>query len=231
MQFDSFKIGEVSSIDPARCTARVIFDDENSMVSYDLPIMQRNSFGNRDYQMVDVGEDVLCLFRGDGFEDGVIIGSFYAGDVEPPETTADRRTVVFKDGTRICYDRASHTLTVTIAGTVIVFDRQTGSITVPESASVFCKTALVQASESVTIDSPNTLFTGNIKVQGLITGQGGFTVTGLIYGIEKGLSQAETLAFASAVSAFAVSQSNVGVSDIALLEPILANVKISVIEG
>lgn len=178
MQFDNFKIGEVSSIDPARCTARVIFDDENSMVSYDLPIMQRNSYGNCDYQMPDIGEDVLCLFRSDGFEDGVIIGSFYAGDVEPPETTADRRTVVFKDGTRICYDRASHTLTVTIAGTVIVFDQQTGSITVPESASVFCKTALVQASESVTIDSPDTLFTGNIKVQGLITGQGGFTVTG-----------------------------------------------------
>lgn len=178
MQFDNFKIGEVSSIDPARCTARVIFDDENSMVTYDLPIMQRNSLGNRDYQMPDIGEDVLCLFRSDGFEDGVIIGSFYAGDVEPPETTADRRTVVFKDGTRICYDRSSHTLTVTIAGTVIVFDQQTGSITVPESASVFCKTALVQASESVTIDSPDTFFTGNIKVQGLITGQGGFTVTG-----------------------------------------------------
>lgn len=178
MQFDNFKIGEVSSINPARCTARVIFDDENSMVTYDLPIMQRNSLGNRDYQMPDIGEDVLCLFRSDGFEDGVIIGSFYAGDVEPPETTADRRTVVFKDGTRICYDRASHTLTVTIAGTVIVFDQQTGSITVPESASVFCKTALVQASESVTIDSPNTFFTGNITVQGLITGQGGFTVTG-----------------------------------------------------
>ncbi len=178
MQFDNFKIGEVSSINPARCTARVIFDDENSMVTYDLPVMQRNSLGNRDYQMPDIGEDVLCLFRSDGFEDGVIIGSFYAGDVEPPETTADRRTVVFKDGTRICYDRASHTLTVTIAGTVIVFDQQTGSITVPESASVFCKTALVQASESVTIDSPDTLFTGNIKVQGLITGQGGFTVTG-----------------------------------------------------
>ena len=62
-------------------------------------------------------------------------------------------------------------------------------------------------------------------------GAGDSMVAGLIYGIEKGLSQAETLAFASAVSAFAVSQSNVGVSDIALLEPILANVKISVIEG
>ena len=62
-------------------------------------------------------------------------------------------------------------------------------------------------------------------------GAGDSMVAGLIYGIEKGSSQAETLAFASAVSAFAVSQSNVGVSDIALLEPILANVKISVIEG
>lgn len=178
MQFDNFKIGEVSSIDPARCTARVIFDDENSMVTYDLPIMQRNSLGNRDYQMPDIGDDVLCLFRSDGFEDGVIIGSFYAGDVEPPETTADRRTVVFKDGTRICYDRAAHTLTVTIAGTEIVFDQQNGSITVPDSVTVNCTTATIHASKSVTIDSPDTLFTGNITVQGLITGQGGFTVTG-----------------------------------------------------
>lgn len=178
MQFDNFKIGEVSSINPARCTARVIFDDENSMVSYDLPIMQRNSMGNRDYQMPDIGEDVLCLFRSDGFEDGVIIGSFYAGDVEPPETTADRRTVVFKDGTRICYDRAAHTLTVTIAGTEIVFDQQKGSITVPDSVTVNCTTATVNASSSVTINSPDTTCTGNLTVAGLITGQGGFTVTG-----------------------------------------------------
>lgn len=178
MQFDNFKIGEVSSIDPTRCTARVIFDDENSMVTYDLPIMQRNSLGNRDYQMPDIGEDVLCLFRSDGFEDGVIIGSFYAGDVEPPETTADRRTVVFKDGTRICYDRAAHTLTVTIAGTEIVFDQQKGSITVPDSVTVNCTTATVNASSSVTINSPDTTCTGNLTVAGLITGQGGFTVTG-----------------------------------------------------
>lgn len=117
-------------------------------------------------------------FRSDGFEDGVIIGSFYAGDVEPPETTADCRTVVFKDGTRICYDRAAHTLTVTIAGTEIVFDQQKGSITVPDSVTVNCTTATIHASKSVTIDAPDTFFTGNITVQGLITGQGGFTVTG-----------------------------------------------------
>ncbi|MDG2954086.1 1-phosphofructokinase [Bisgaard Taxon 10/6] len=62
-------------------------------------------------------------------------------------------------------------------------------------------------------------------------GAGDSMVAGLIYGIVNGLSQQDTLAFASAVSAFAVSQSNVGVSDRALLEPILANVKITTIEG
>ncbi|ABR73467.1 1-phosphofructokinase [Actinobacillus succinogenes] len=62
-------------------------------------------------------------------------------------------------------------------------------------------------------------------------GAGDSMVAGLIYGVVNGLSQQDTLAFASAVSAFAVSQSNVGVSDRALLEPILANVKITTIEG
>ncbi|OOF85447.1 1-phosphofructokinase [Rodentibacter ratti] len=62
-------------------------------------------------------------------------------------------------------------------------------------------------------------------------GAGDSMVAGLIYGIEKGLSKPETLVFASAVSAFAVSQSNVGVSDPTLLDPILNQVKITEIEG
>lgn len=62
-------------------------------------------------------------------------------------------------------------------------------------------------------------------------GAGDSMVAGLIYGFEKGLNKADTLAFASAVSAFVVSQSNVGVSDSALLDPILEKVQITVIEG
>ncbi|KOE64872.1 1-phosphofructokinase [Aggregatibacter actinomycetemcomitans] len=62
-------------------------------------------------------------------------------------------------------------------------------------------------------------------------GAGDSMVAGLIYGVINGLPQQQTLAFASAVSAFAVSQSNVGISDRSLLEPILNNVKITVIEG
>ena len=62
-------------------------------------------------------------------------------------------------------------------------------------------------------------------------GAGDSMVAGLIYGLINDLPQKDTLAFASAVSAFAVSQSNVGISDRTLLEPILNNVNITVIEG
>ncbi|TDQ59360.1 1-phosphofructokinase [Mesocricetibacter intestinalis] len=62
-------------------------------------------------------------------------------------------------------------------------------------------------------------------------GAGDSMVAGLIYGLTHHLSQQDTLAFASAVSAFAVSQSNVGVSDSQLLAPILEQVKITTIEG
>lgn len=172
------KIGEVSSIDPAKCTARVVFDDEDSIVSYDLPVLQRNTLKNHDFAMPDIGEDAIVLFFGEGQEDGVIIGSIYAGEVTPPDSTENRRTVVFDDDTRVCYDRQEHKLTVTIEGTEIVFNRQDGSITVPNAVTINCTTATVNASSSVTLNTPKTDITGVLNVAGLITGKGGLSVSG-----------------------------------------------------
>lgn len=172
------KIGEISSIDPAKCTARVVFDDEDSIVSFDLPVLQRNSLKNHDYAMPDVGEDAIVLFFGEGQEDGVILGSIYAGEVTPPESTENRRTVVFDDDTRVCYDRAEHKLTVTIEGTEVVFNRQDGSITVPNAVTINCTTATVNASSGITLDTPKPDVTGVLNVAGLITGKGGLAVSG-----------------------------------------------------
>lgn len=175
---DLIKIGEVSSVDPEKCTARVVFDDEDSLVSYDLQILQRNTYENQDYQMVHPGEDVVCLFLGPGQEDGFIIGSLYAGEIKPPEASIDRRTVVFSDGTRVCYDRQEHKITVTIEGTEIIFNRQDGSITVPNAVTINCTTATVNASSGITLDTPKTDVTGVLNVAGLITGKGGLAVSG-----------------------------------------------------
>ncbi|QLB20438.1 1-phosphofructokinase [Vespertiliibacter pulmonis] len=57
-------------------------------------------------------------------------------------------------------------------------------------------------------------------------GAGDSMVAGLIYGLSQGWSKADTLKFASAVSALAVSQSNVGIADITALNPILEQVQL-----
>jgi phage baseplate assembly protein V len=196
---DLIKIGEVSSIDPERCTARVVFDDDDSIVSYDLPILQRNTLNTKDFHSVNVGEDVLCLFLPSGPEEGFILGSFYAGEIIPPEKTEKHRTTVFEDGTVVQYAMESHTLTVLIEGTSIVFDRQNGVVTVPQGWTVNCensivnagtsatintKNATVNASGSTKIDSPTTTITGDVTIQktlkviGSITGTGGLTISG-----------------------------------------------------
>lgn len=174
---DLIKVGEVSSIDPVRCTARVVFDDDDSIVSYDLPILQRNTLNTKDFHSVNVGEDVLCLFLPSGPEEGFILGSFYAGEITPPEKTEKRRTTVFEDGTVVQYDMVSHKLTVLIDGTSVVFDRQQGTITVPSAVTINCETATVNASGSVKLDTPATNVTGTLTVKGLITGQGGLAIS------------------------------------------------------
>ncbi|MBS7328946.1 MAG: phage baseplate assembly protein V [Oxalobacter sp.] len=175
------KIGEVSSIDPARCTARVVFDDEDSLVSYDLPVIQRNTLETADYHMPSIGEDVLCIFP-QGGDDGFIIGSWYAGEITPPAATEDIRMVKFKDGTVIQYDMASHTLTATIEGTELKADRQTVDITGTSTVNIKSATAINIESAVINlkmggttmrldggnavIDTTDITFTGNARING-----------------------------------------------------------------
>lgn len=178
MDLDRIKIGTVSSVNPAKATARVVFPDDDGLVSYDLQVMQVNGFRNQDYAMPDVGTDVVCIFLGSGTEEGFIVGAVYTDGNPPPESSMDKRTVVFKDGTRVSYDRATHTLSAEIEGTKIVADRQNVTITAPSAVTVNCTTATVNASASVTIDTPKTDITGVLNVAGLITGKGGLAISG-----------------------------------------------------
>lgn len=130
------KIGEVSSVNYANGTARVVFDDDDSIVSYDLPVLQTNTLLNKDHALPDVGEDVVCLFLPSGNEEGFILGAVYAGEVQPAETSKDIRSVTFSDGTEIKYDRAAHLLSVKIAGTTITANRENVNIDTPKEVNV-----------------------------------------------------------------------------------------------
>lgn len=185
------KIGEVSSINPAKGTARVVFGDEDSVVSYDLQVLQRNTFKNQDYAMPDINEDVICLFLPCGSEDGFILGSVYAGEITPPESDSNKRTVVFADGTKISYDRANHILSATIRGTEE--EDGTSIVATRENVNVVCSgTADIQAgtvnatANSATVAASTINLTGDVTISGKlsvsgdITAQSNITTTGMV---------------------------------------------------
>ena len=173
------RVGEVTSIDTANCTCRVTFDDEDGMTSFDLPVIQRNTLKNSDYQLPDIGEDVLCIFLASGTEEGFVLGSWYAGEVTPPENSKDKRTILFADGTRLSYDRAAHKLTADVKGDIEATVSGNVSATIQGKANVTAKGAIsVESSEKVVITAPQIILNGAISSYSKTGGAGTMKITG-----------------------------------------------------
>lgn len=104
------RVGTVVSTDPAAGTVRVQLGDADNLVSYDLPVMQRQTLKNKDYSMPDVGEHVVCAFLPFGVEQGFLLGSIFSRADATPVADQDKRHVEFEDGTWLQYDRKAHCL-------------------------------------------------------------------------------------------------------------------------
>lgn len=148
------RVGEVTIVDAATHKAAVTFDDDDGQTSGMLPVLIPNTLENHDHCLPDIGEDVLCLFLPTGTEEGFILGSFYAGNVTTPESSADVRAVTFRDGTRLAYDRSTHKLTARVNGDIEI--AATGNIKATSSGTIE-----LQAAGSVSIRSG-----GNVTITG-----------------------------------------------------------------
>lgn len=165
------RIGEVSSVDAAKGTARVVFDDFDGIVSYDLQVISRNTFANRDYAMPDIGEDVICIFLPTGTEAGFILGSVYAGEITPPENTINRRCVEFSDGAKFMYDRAAHVFTANVGDTSITVNQN--GVDVQSNNTIHAKVGQTEA----TVGASGVSVTGNLSVTGDISAGGNISTS------------------------------------------------------
>ncbi len=128
------RVGRVSSLNPARATARVAFGDKDDLVSYDLPVLMPNAGVNRDYALPDVDDQVVCLFLPNGIAQGFILGGFYSTADPPPAASADKRLVRFSDGGTVEYDRAASVLTVNTPGAVRI--TASGGVTITGDTAI-----------------------------------------------------------------------------------------------
>jgi phage baseplate assembly protein V len=125
------RIGTVSSIDYGAGTVRVIIEDQDEIVTDDLPML------SHEYEMPNVGEVVLCLFLGTGNANGFCLGRFYYDDEAPVWSGQNIFYKRFLKDAYIKYDKSSKTFT--LCASEIIFDGNvsiTGNLAVAGNASV-----------------------------------------------------------------------------------------------
>lgn len=119
------RIGKVSAVDGASCSARVTFSEQENLVSQWLPVLVVGSKKTRGYWVPEVDTQVLCVFlpntSGQGLKEGFIIGAFYSDVDTPVESDPDVRSVTFVDGSRVRYDHGN--IEIVAKGDVIIEGR------------------------------------------------------------------------------------------------------------
>lgn len=109
-----YKIGHITSVDPAKGLAKVKFDADNDIVSGWLPILQTNTLSNKESRTFDVNEHVVVMMD-ENCEDGVIMGAIYSdSDTPPGESGKDIWMKTFNNGTKIKVDRSSNEIEINV---------------------------------------------------------------------------------------------------------------------
>lgn len=107
------RIGQVSSIDDAKCTIKVKFNDKDDMISDDIPYF---SF---EYNLPNIKDYVACIFLGNGLQSGFCLGKYYGEDNPPPVQDKDIYYKDFFGEASLQYDKNTKTLTIKAENIVI----------------------------------------------------------------------------------------------------------------
>jgi phage baseplate assembly protein V len=114
------RVGVVTSINPEKGTVLVHLAGVDEEVSYELPVIFPKTNKDKAYFMPDIGEHVVCIFSGQGLEQGFVLGAIYSEADTTPVSDQDKFFIRFEDGTEIAYDRRAHRLRISVRGDVLI---------------------------------------------------------------------------------------------------------------
>lgn len=149
------RIGVVTDLDAGDALVKV---DCGELDSEWIPWGAARAGTTRRWSPPSVGEQVLVFSPSGELADAVAGPSIYQNAHPAPASSADQDHTIFPDGSTVDYNSATNTLTVTVVGA--------GNVVVN------CKQATVKADTGVTLDSPETICTGNLTIQKALNVQG-----------------------------------------------------------
>lgn len=146
------RIGTVAEVKGDSCRVKT-----GELLTQFRPFFTRRAGAAKTSWRPTVGEQVMLLSLSGDLTNAYILPALYSDDNPEPDDNANRERTVYPDGAVIEYDPDTSALKVT-----------------------GIKTATVKASELVTIDCPNSEFTGNVLVKKKLTVEQGAKVDGAI---------------------------------------------------
>ena len=180
------RVGFVVSRQPEKHRVRVEFRDTVTakLVSGWLPVLVPRASADMAFDLPDVGDQVLCLFLGNGLEEGFVLGSMY-GAQTPPVSSGDTFHRTFSDGTTLEYDRAAHKLRASVRGDVEASVTGNVEVTLQGNGKVTAGGALeLTSAAKIGLNTPALSMGGSgggwteAATQGNIRHRGNITVTG-----------------------------------------------------
>lgn len=146
------RIGTVAEVKGGSCRVKT-----GELLTQFCPFFTRRAGTAKTSWRPTVGEQVMLLSLSGDLTNAYILPALYSDENPEPDDNKNRERTVYPDGAVIEYDPDTSALKVT-----------------------GIKTATIQASELVTIDCPNSVFTGNLQVKKKLTVEQGAKVTGAI---------------------------------------------------
>lgn len=143
------RLGTVAAVDHGSARCRV---QSGGILTAWLPWVERRAGLTRHWTPPTVGEQVIVFSPSGEPAAGVVLTGLYTDTHDQPSSSADDHVVSYPDGARVSYNHA------------------TGHL-----EAVGVQTATVEAAVLVTIDAPDTVITGRLRVEGHLTYQSGMT--------------------------------------------------------
>lgn len=152
------RFGTVAEVDHGRARVRVRCGE---LLTDWRPWQTLRAGTTVDWDPPTVGEQVILLSPGGDPATAVVIPGLFSAAHPAPSASPNLHRRAYPDGTRVDYDHDLGVLTVDCVGDVVIKGART--LTVEFGGDVLVK------APSVTVDSPQSTFTGRVTIEGLLT--------------------------------------------------------------
>ncbi len=161
---------EVTAVDEAAGSARVRIPDGEGMVTQPLRVLQQRTLKDQHQELPDIGEHVACLFTGQGFEQGLVLGAVYSSKEPAPGRPPHAWYRKFQDGTELQYDREEHMLSGTVKGEVDLTVEKDVKLIVQQKVTLDAKDdVLIKSGKTITLEGATSIVlrTPSLVMQGI----------------------------------------------------------------